>query len=60
MTPENFIELLEEMIDLKIQQQLEAHMKTSRQVAGLLHDKRTADQQRLAQIKAQLAALLSR
>lgn len=60
MTAENFIKLIEEMVDLKIQQQIEAHFSTGRAVAGVLRQKREADQQRLAHIRAELAQILSR
>ena len=60
MTPEMFVKLIEDMIDLKIQQQLEAHIKTSQQVSGLLHKKREEDRQRLRQIKEELVKMLTR
>ena len=60
MTPETFVALIEEMIDLKIQQQMEAHIKTTQQVSRLLHQKREEDRQRLRQIKEDLIKLLSR
>jgi hypothetical protein len=59
MSAENFIELLEEMMDLKIQQHSEAQIKASPEVAQVLHAKRETDRRRLAQIKAELARILS-
>jgi hypothetical protein len=60
MTPETFVALIEEMIDLKVQQHMEAHVKTSQEVSRVLHHKREADRQRLRQIKDELVKLLSR
>ena len=60
MTPETFVALIEEMIDLKVQQQMEAHIKTSQQVSRLLHQKREEDRQRLRQIKDELVKMLTR
>jgi hypothetical protein len=59
MTAETFIALIEEMIDLKIQQNSETHIKASREVARVLQAKRESDHQRLQHIRAQLAQLLN-
>jgi hypothetical protein len=59
MHPSTFIGLLEEMIDIKVQQQTEAHMKPSAEVAAVLHQKRETDRRRLEQIRAELVRILA-
>ena len=59
MDPSTFLGLLEEMIDIKIQQQTEARLKTSPEVAAVLHQKRETDKRRVDQIRAELLRLLS-
>ena len=58
VTAEEFIQLLEEMMDLKIQRYAETHLKLSTEVMGLLAQKRETDQRRLQQIRAELVRLL--
>lgn len=58
MNAETFVKLIEEMIDLKIQQQAEANLKVSANVAQLLQEKRNTDRRRLDQIKAELLRML--
>jgi len=60
MTPETFINLIEEMVDIKIQQHAEIDIKTTPEVARVLQHKRETDRKRLAQIKTELTQLLSR
>ena len=47
------------MIDIKVQQQTESHLKTSPEVAAVLHQKRETDKRRLDQIRAELIRLLT-
>jgi len=59
MHPLTFIGLLEEMIDIKVQQQTEAHLKASPEVAAVLAKKRETDKRRLDQIRAELVRLVT-
>ena len=59
MQPINFIALLEEMVDLKVQQHTEAHLKTSPELAMVLQQKRETDRRRLDQIRAELIRVLT-
>jgi hypothetical protein len=59
MHPSTFIGLLEEMIDIKVQQQTEAHLKTTPEVAAVLHQKRETDKRRLEQLRAELVRILA-
>jgi hypothetical protein len=59
MHPMNFIALLEEMVDIKVQQQAEAHLKVSSELAGVLHHKRETDRRRLDQIRGELIRILT-
>jgi|GEM_PF-2180532 len=59
MHPSTFLGLLEELIDIKVQQQTEAHLKTSPEVAAVLHQKRETDKRRIDQIRAELLRLMS-
>ena len=46
--------LLEEMVEIKIQQHAETHMKTTPEIAAVLHQKRETDRRRLDQIRVHL------
>jgi hypothetical protein len=59
MHPITFLGLLEEMIDIKVQQQTESHIKTSPEIATVLHQKRETDKRRLDQIRAELLRLMN-
>jgi hypothetical protein len=59
MHPSTFIGLLEEMVDIKVQQHTEAHLKTTPEVAAVLHQKRETDKRRLDQIRAELIRILT-
>ena len=59
MHPITFLGLLEEMIDIKVQQNTEARLKTSPEVAAVLSQKRETDKRRLDQIRAELLRLMS-
>jgi len=43
MNPESFVRMLEEMMDLKIQQQTESSMKVPPELSGMLAAKRETD-----------------
>jgi hypothetical protein len=59
MNAEIFVQLIEEMVDLKVQQHTEAHLKTSSEVANVLAMKRETDRRRLEQIRRELARMLT-
>ncbi len=59
MQPINFIALIEEMVDIKVQQYTEAHLKVSPELAGVLQQKRETDRRRLDQIRAELVRVLT-
>ena len=58
MTPEDWVHLIEEMMDLKIQHYAESTMKVSSEVSKILHEKRETDHRRLDQIRAELVRTL--
>jgi predicted transcriptional regulator len=58
MTAEKFVNLIEEMTDLKIQQFAESSMRPTAEIAKILRDKRETDHRRLNQIKAELIRTL--
>jgi len=58
MNAETVVRLIEEMINLKIQQQAEANLRPHPELARLLYDKRQTDQRRLEQIRAELARVM--
>jgi hypothetical protein len=54
MNPESFVRMLEEMMDLKIQQQAESTMKVPPELSSVLAAKRETDRRRLEQIRQEL------
>jgi len=58
MNAETFINLIEEMVDLKVQQEASAHLKLNPEVARLLAQKRETDRRRLEQVRAELIRVL--
>ena len=56
---EEFIKLVEEMIDLKIQGIAELHRTPNAEVARLLRQKRETDRHRIEQIRAELLRLIA-
>jgi hypothetical protein len=58
MTAETLVGLIEELIDLKVQQQGETHLRLTPDLNRILHDKRETDRRRLAQIRAELVRIL--
>jgi hypothetical protein len=51
-------ELIEELIDLKIQQYAETQMKPNSEVARVLREKQYTDRRRLEQIRMELGRIL--
>jgi hypothetical protein len=58
MTADAWVQLLEEMIDLKLQHFAESTMKLTPELTRLLQDKRETDRRRLQQIRAELVRTL--
>jgi hypothetical protein len=58
MTAQSLVNLLEEMMDLKVQQYAESQRKATPEVAALLRDKRETDRRRLDQIRTELVRFL--
>ena len=58
MTAESWVQLMEEMMDIKIQQFAESSMKVSADVARILVEKRETDRRRLEQIRTELVRTL--
>jgi len=58
MNAEALVKLIEEMIDLKLQQQARTNLKVSPEIARFLEEKRITDRRRLEQIRAELIRLL--
>ena len=58
MNAEILVKLMEEMMDLKVQQHAETHLRTNPEVARLLMEKRETDRRRLEQLRAEMARLL--
>jgi hypothetical protein len=54
MNPETFVRMLEEMMDLKIQQQAESMMKVPPELTRVLAAKRETDKRRLDQLRQEL------
>ena len=59
MSAESFVNMIEEMIDLKVQQHTEAHLKTTPEISRVLQEKRETDRRRLEQIKRELVRILN-
>jgi len=58
MTAENLVGLLEEMMDLKLQQYAQAHLKLTPEVSQILQAKRETDRRTLEQIRKELVRFL--
>lgn len=59
MTAENFVDLIEEMMDVKLQQHTESNMKPTPEIAAILAEKKMTDARRLKQIRAELIRSLN-
>ena len=55
---ETAVKLIEEMIDLKLQQQAQVHLKANPEIARFFEEKRMADRKRLEQLKLELVKTL--
>ncbi|HSU56822.1 MAG TPA: hypothetical protein VLT36_22375 [Candidatus Dormibacteraeota bacterium] len=58
MTPEAWVKLIEEMMDIKIQHYAESTMRVSPEVSKVLQDKKETDRRRLEQIRTELVRTL--
>jgi hypothetical protein len=59
MNAESFVKLIEEMIDLKLQQQAQINLKPNPEIARFFEEKRITDRRRLEQIRAELVRTVS-
>ena len=59
MNGDTLVRLIEEMMDLKVQQYAESHLKHNPEVARLLIEKRETDRRRLEQIRVELVRLMN-
>ena len=59
MNAESFVKLIEEMIDLKLQQQAQVNLKPNPEIARFFAEKRITDRRRLEQIRAELVRTVS-
>ncbi len=59
MSPERFIDLLEELVDVKVQQYSEPHMKMTPEIGRMLQEKRENDRLRVDHIKSELVRILN-
>ncbi len=59
MSADNFVKMIEELVDLKVQQHAGLGIKTTPVVATVLRQKREADRQRLEQLRVELVRLLT-
>jgi len=59
MNAETIVKLIEEMVDIKVHQQAESHLKPKPELIRLLEEKKFADRRRLELIKQELTRLLS-
>jgi hypothetical protein len=59
MSAEAFVDMIEEIVDLKIQQHVEARLKTSVELSKFLQEKRETDRRRLEQLKVELVRMLN-
>jgi hypothetical protein len=58
MSAQEFVGLLEKLIDLKLQQQAELQMKVAPEMNHFLQEKRESDRQKMVQIRKQLVTAL--
>ena len=58
MTAEALVQLMEEMMDIKIHLLAQSSMKLSPDVARILHEKRDTDKRRLEHIRTEMIRIL--
>jgi hypothetical protein len=59
MSAETFVNLIEEMVDIKVRQRGEMHLHVKPELARMVQEKRSDDRRRLEMIKQELARLLT-
>ena len=59
MNAENIVKLIEEMVDLKVQQQAASHLKANPEISRLLAEKRESDRRRMELVRAELVRQLN-
>lgn len=59
MSAEIFVNLIEELVDIKVHQRVGSHLHAKPELARMLDEKRHADRRRLEMIKQELVRLLS-
>jgi hypothetical protein len=59
MNADNLVKLIEEMVNLKLQQQAQMNLKASMEMTQILEQKRVTDRRRLEQIRAELVRSLN-
>ncbi len=59
MSAEKFVKLIDEMVDIKVQQQAEVHLYGKPELARMLEEKRHTNRHRLEMIREELIRLLS-
>ena len=59
MSSEAFVNLIEEMVDIKVHQRVESHLHAKPELARMLEEKRYADRRRLEMIKQELVRMLN-
>jgi cell fate (sporulation/competence/biofilm development) regulator YmcA (YheA/YmcA/DUF963 family) len=57
MNGETIVQLIEEMVDIKVHQQAEGQLRHNPEIAKMLAEKRHADRRRLELIKQELTRL---
>ena len=58
MNAEAIVRLIDEMLDIKVQQQAVTHLQAKPELARMLEEKRQADRRRLELVKQELVRLL--
>lgn len=59
MNAEMIVKLVEEMVDIKVQQQAGMHLHVKPELARLLEEKRNGDRRRLELVRQELVRLLN-
>jgi hypothetical protein len=58
MTAEALVQLMEEMMDIKVQLLAQSSMKLTPELSRLLHEKRDTDKRRLEYIRTEMVRIL--
>jgi hypothetical protein len=59
MSAEAFVNMIEEMVDIKVRQNVELRLHVKPELARFMEEKRSDDRSRLKMIKQELARLLA-